>query len=72
MVATMAKRKPPEEPPVKRYPSRDNIKYVALPLELWERLKGLADDEDRSVSWMVRKAVRELLDRQSSAGPADD
>lgn len=43
--------------------NRANVKYIALPVDLWEQLKELADREDRSVSWMGRKAVRELVER---------
>lgn len=60
----MAKKppKPPNESePAKRYPSRDRTKYVAIPLEEWAQLKALADEQDRSVSYMAKQAVRKLL-----------
>jgi predicted transcriptional regulator len=58
----MAKRKPSDAnspDPIKR----TTVKYVALPAELWERLKAFADADERSISWAARKAVREFLEK---------
>lgn len=61
--------KPKPEAAGKRYPSRDQTKYVALPLDVWTKLKALADADDRSVSWMAKRAVLEYIEQH--APPAD-
>ena len=64
MATTMAKKKPVGKPGErKRYPSRENTRYVALPLALYEVLEVIGLEEDRSISWLARKAVREFLER---------
>lgn len=69
-MAAVAKKKPkPEQSePAKpvRYPSRDLVKYVGLPLNLYRALEEYADehsDEDdrKSVAWAVRALVRKAL-----------
>jgi hypothetical protein len=35
-------------------------RYVALPEDLWERLKAFADADERSISWAARKGVKFL------------
>lgn len=65
MVATaspMAKKKT-EPSKGKRYPSRDNTKYVGIPVKLHGQMERLADLDDRSTTYMVVKAVREFLER---------
>ncbi len=47
---------------------RADVKYVALPFELWQKLKELADRDDRSVSWVARLAVREFLKQREQEG----
>lgn len=47
----------------KRYPSRDKVKYIPIPTEMWDDLETLAQPDERSVSYMVRKAIREFLER---------
>ena len=63
MPATMTKKKAadeePEDIPETPVGGRQALKYVALPTDLWQYLKDLADTEERSVSWVARKAVRE-------------
>lgn len=71
MLASMAKRKttppvePPEPPKPTRYPSREKVKYVAVPVEFWDILEAMGKPDDRSVSYMVRKALREFLERNN-------
>jgi hypothetical protein len=66
----MSKKKPPEEPPEgggkKRYPSRENVRYVAVPLALHRALELYAEkhsneDEKKSVSWAARVMIRRGL-----------
>lgn len=50
----------------KRYPSRENTKYVALPINLYRALEQYAkdhstEDDDKSISWAARVAVRKFL-----------
>jgi hypothetical protein len=54
----MAKKKPGG----KRYPSRDNTKYVGLPLAMWRVLKAVGQEQERSASYMARKAVQAMLE----------
>jgi hypothetical protein len=69
----MAKRKntsgeggPDEGKPKKRYPSREKTRYVALPRDLYAVLEQYAksrsdEDDQKSVSWAARVAVRRFL-----------
>jgi hypothetical protein len=72
----MAKRKkptepeptPPLEPPEekRRPPSRENLRYVAIPLQLHQALEQYAkdhsnEDETKSISWAARVAIRKFL-----------
>ncbi len=60
---------PPQEPepePSKRPPSREKLRYVAIPIEMHAGLIEYArqhsdEDEDKSISWAARRAVREFL-----------
>lgn len=62
----MAKKKPNEssEPEKSRPPSRDKLTSVVVSKELYQQLKELADAEERSVSWMARKALAEFIQRR--------
>jgi len=58
----------PEEtanPPKARYPSRENLKYVYIPKDYWLILDELGDEQERSVSYFVKKAVEEYLAKRS-------
>jgi len=55
----------------KRYPSRDKVKYVPVPLDMWDALEELGKTDDRSVSYMARKAIREFLKREGKPTDAD-
>jgi hypothetical protein len=68
MSIIMAKKK--KEP--KRYPSRENTRYVALPLSMYEILESLGAREERSTSWIARKAIREFLERQKLLPPQQE
>jgi hypothetical protein len=61
MTVTMAKKRKETDPPSGR---RADVKYVAIPLELWRKLKELADRDERSVSWVARRAVKEFLSQR--------
>jgi hypothetical protein len=59
----------PPEGGKKRHPSREHIRYVALPLELHQALERYAEsrsdeDDKKSVSWAARVAVRRSLTDQ--------
>jgi len=53
----------PEKKKAKRYPSRDRVKYIPVAVEQWDRLEELGKPDERSVSYMVRRAIREMLER---------
>lgn len=63
----MAKKKQPNEDTGKpRYPSRENVKYVAIPKALHEALERYAEsrsdeDDKKSTSWAGRVAIRKFL-----------
>lgn len=60
------KKKPdpvPENPPAKRYPSRDKVKYTYIPIEYWLALEAIGKPIERSVAFLVKQAVREYLER---------
>jgi hypothetical protein len=73
MSPTVAKKKPKPEPPTppeteppKRYPSRENVRYLGLPADLYAALERYArsksdEDDSKSVSWAGRRAVRKFL-----------
>jgi hypothetical protein len=59
----------------KRYPSREKTRYVALPLDLYEVLEKYAksrsdEDDQKSVSWAARVAVRRFLTGEGLWPPA--
>lgn len=50
----------------KRYPSRENTRYLAVPRAIYEALERYArsrsdEDEAKSVSWAGRVAIRKFL-----------
>lgn len=59
----MAKKKTDTD--AKRYPSRDKVKYVAVPVEYWDVLNDIGGEEERSVSYMAKIAIREFLERRN-------
>lgn len=65
MALTVAnKPKKPDGDKPKQYPSRANVKYVGISLDLYEQLQQIGEQEDRSASWLARKAIREYLERR--------
>lgn len=61
-MSVMAKKKPTNaKKPV--YPSRENVKYTSLPKHLWDILNAMAEKEERSVAYFVRKYVTDGLKR---------
>lgn len=52
--------------PKATYPSRAKIRYVGIPKEIHEALERYAqsrsdEDEEKSVSWAARHAIRKFL-----------
>lgn len=71
-MSVMAKKKPvqndpPEqpkpEPEKKKYPSRTRVKYLLIPVEMHEELSRIAEEEERQLSVVAKRAVREFLER---------
>ena len=66
-MSSMAKRKTADGGgEKKRYPSRENTRYVAIPKALYEALEQYAkarsdEDERKSVSWAARVLIRRGL-----------
>jgi len=60
----MAKKNTGASGDAKRYPSRDKFKYVAVPVEFWDVLNVIGQEEERSVAYMVKVAVREWLEKR--------
>jgi predicted transcriptional regulator len=57
--ATKAKQGPKKRNmPVRRFPCPD---------ELWAAAERVGGDEDRSVSWIIRKAMEEYIERHRAA-----
>lgn len=46
----------------------DAIVMVRLPAELKERAEQVGKEEDRPVSWLIRTALEEYLERRKPAG----
>ena len=42
---------------------RQQFKYVGLPLEVYEAIKAFADEDDRTVPGIVKRACREYIKR---------
>lgn len=62
-MAVMAKERKPKKP---RPPSRENTRYVAIPLGMYNGLAAYAKsrsdaDDTKSVSWAGRVAIRRFL-----------
>lgn len=58
------KRTDSDEKKSKRYPSRAKVKYAALPIELHNALAEIAGKDERSVPWLLRRIVKEWLDKR--------
>lgn len=84
-MSRMTKKRPTPQPspdpgsdePKKRPPSREKTRYIALPKALHEALARYAkdhsdEDEDRSISWAGRKAVRDFLQREGYWPPPNE
>ena len=39
---------------------------LTIPRPLYRDLKAMAEEEDRNVSWMIRKAIKEMLERHAA------
>lgn len=57
MLAMAAPKKRP------KYPSEEKVRATAIPTEYYLILESLKKANERSVSWYVRTAVREWLER---------
>lgn len=68
IMTVMANKRSGNDAHKKPFPSRKNVRYVGLPVELHAELKQAANEEDRSVSWMARRAVREFLAARKREG----
>ena len=65
-VLGMSKSKPRPDQPEDSPPDKSGkagFKYVGIPLALWERLKRYADQDERSINWAAKKAIKDFLDR---------
>ena len=63
MLSMSKPRKADADAAKKRYPSREKLRYVAIPVELHEALQRFAAsrsdaDDEKSVSWAARVAIR--------------
>lgn len=43
------------------------IRRLRMEDELWDRAKRVADDLDRSVSWIIRDALEQYIERHLAA-----
>jgi len=44
------------------------IRSFAMPPELDAKLQAMAEKEDRSLSWLIVKAIREMIERDEKGG----
>lgn len=63
----------PDDGP-KRYPSRENTRYVGLSVELYELVKKYAADhsdadEEKSISWATKRLIRKALTAEGYIKP---
>ena len=65
MSPTMTKKK---DSTGKRYPSRENTKYIAIPVDLWEAIRKRAERDDRSVSATAKRMLRRQIQEQPEEG----
>jgi hypothetical protein len=71
------KSNPPSVSGKKKYPSRANIQYVAIPLRFHDAPAEYArqhsdEDDEKSVSWAARVALRRFLTAEGLLPPRDD
>ncbi len=63
---TMAKKKPDDEPGAEakkpKYPSRAKVKYLLVPVDIFEEIKRIAEEEERQISTVARRALRYYLE----------
>jgi hypothetical protein len=86
-MSSMAKKKTPSQQPPseeapdegasKRYPSRDKVRYVALPLNLHTVLEQYArdhsdEDDEKSISWAARVLLKKALTTEKRWPPPKD
>ena len=64
MLATMGKKKRPRRDPEDKVGGRAKVKYLAVPEDLWDAMKAIAEDQHRSVNSVIRAAIREFLKRE--------
>jgi predicted transcriptional regulator len=57
----------PKKPPVKR---NMPIRRFTCPDELWNSADRVGREIDRSVSWLIRKALEEYIERHRAAKKA--
>jgi hypothetical protein len=48
---------------VSKTPAGHKATSLTIPHELYAWIKAEADREERSVTWMIRKAIREMKER---------
>ncbi len=68
---SMAKKPTENSEPKKRPPSRENYKYFYLPRKLAEEIETIAAEEDRSGSYMVKKACEEFVAKRKTVKRKD-
>ncbi len=63
MARKKTSEKPVEEtaPKKQRPPSRENYKYFYIPKDLAETIEAIAEEQDRSGSYMVKKACEAFV-----------
>jgi hypothetical protein len=60
---------PPGGPGKRRYPSREKVKYIAIPAEMHAALEKYAlsrsdEDDQKSINWAGRVAIRRFLTQE--------
>ena len=46
--------------------NKDHMSALRLERSQYERLQKMGEEQDRPVSWLIRKAVEEFLEKQGS------
>jgi|APSaa5957512622_1039677.scaffolds.fasta_scaffold367170_2 predicted transcriptional regulator len=44
-------------------PTGHKATSLTIPQPLYDKLKALAEAEDRNISWMIRRAIAEMVER---------
>jgi len=76
-MSVMSKKKPPASPPPdsggdepkKPYPSRAKVKYLLVPVEYYEEIVRMSEEEERQISTIAKRLIRRGFEAEGRPVP---